>query len=90
MFFADEIFMLIISQKGQIVKFRMSFDGETKPVNSMFIGTPPEFDMAIYTVCFQMGPTHCPVSIDGNKFTIRAYSFYYDGKRMVGATYPVI
>lgn len=82
--------MVIILQKGQIVKFRMSFKGETKPVNSMFLATPPELDMAIYTVCFEMDQTYCSVSMDGKKFTIRAFPFYYNGKRMIGATYPVI
>lgn len=84
------IYIFYNLQKGQIVKFRMSFKGETKPVNSMFIGTLPEFDMAIYTVCFVMERKYCAVSLDGNKFTIRAFPFYYDGKRLIGATYPVI
>lgn len=77
-------------QKGQIVKYRMSFDNVTKPVNSMFIGTLPEFDMALYTVCFEMDMRNCQVSLNGNKFSIRAFPFYFDGKRLVGATYPVI
>lgn len=56
----------------------------------MFIGTLPELDMALYTVCFELNKTYCQVSLDGNKFTIRAFPFNYNGRRMVGATYPVI
>lgn len=68
----------------------MSFKDKTKPVNSMFIGTLPEFDLAIYTVCFVMNRKMCPVSFDGKMLKIRTFPFDYDGKRMVGATYPVI
>lgn len=68
----------------------MTFNGVTKPVNSMFVGTLPELDMALFTVCFEMGNTYCPVSLDGNKLEIRAFPFHYDGKRLIGATYPVI
>lgn len=68
----------------------MSFDGVTKPVNSMFIGTLPELDLALYTVCFEMDLRPCHVSLGGNKFTIHQFQIYYDRKRLVGATYPVI
>lgn len=68
----------------------MSYNGVKKPVNSMFIGTLPEFDLALYTVCFEMDRRPCHVSIDGNKFVIREFPFYYQEKRLVGATYPVI
>ncbi|XP_055299566.1 endoribonuclease CG2145-like [Sitodiplosis mosellana] len=81
---------LLLGNKGQIVKYRFSFDGVTKPVNSMFIGTLPELDMALFTVCFEMNKTYCQISLDGNKLTIRTFPFNYHGKRMVGATYPVI
>lgn len=62
----------------------------TKPVNSMFIGTLPELDMALYTICFGMDRRYCQISLDGHKLSIRAFPFYYGGKRLIGATYPVI
>lgn len=68
----------------------MSFKGKTKPVNSMFIGTLPEFDLAIYTVCFVMNRNKCPVSFGGKKVKVQTFPLQYDGKRMVGAAYPVI
>lgn len=68
----------------------MSYKGVTKPVNSMFIGTPPEFDMTLFTLCFVMDMRYCQVSLGGQTFQIRAFPFLYQGKRMIGATYPVI
>lgn len=82
--------VLLIFQKGQIVKYRFTFNDVTKPVNSMFVGTLPELDMALFTICFEMDRRHCQVSLHGNKLAIRAFPFYYDGKRLIGATYPVI
>lgn len=68
----------------------MAFDNITKPVNSMFIGTLPELEMALYTVCFEMDRRPCHVSLAGNRFAIREFPFYYQNKRLIGATYPVI
>lgn len=61
-----------------------------KPVNTMFIGTPPEFDIALYTVCFEVNKSECHVSMDGNKFVIRTYPFKYRGKRLIGSAFPEI
>lgn len=56
----------------------------------MFIGTPPEFDIALYTVCFEVNKSECHVSLDGNKFVIRTYPFKYRGKRLIGSAFPEI
>lgn len=77
-------------QKAQVAKFRFSFDRINKPVNTMFIGTPPEFDIALYTVCFEVNKSECHVSLDGNKFVIRTYPFKYRGKRLIGSAFPEI
>lgn len=80
---------LTIFQKAQVVKYRFSYDGIGKPVNAMFIGTPPEFDMALYTVCFQVKPNRkCPVSLGGAKFDISTFTFKYRGKKMIGSAFP--
>lgn len=56
----------------------------------MFVGTPPELDMALYTICFEMKFKECPISMGGKKFTIRTFPFYFQGQRMIGSAYPVI
>lgn len=78
-------------QKGSIIKYRFTFNGITKPVNSMFIGTSPELELSLYTICFEMRPDlDCPVSLGGSKFTIRTYTFRYRGKNLIGSAFPEI
>lgn len=80
----------LVKQKADIIKYRLSLDGHNKPVNSMFIGTLPEFELAVYTICFEVGDNNCRISLGGNPITIRTFPFYYGGKRMVASAYPVI
>lgn len=58
----------------------------------MFIGTPPEFDMALYTLCIVMDKeATCPISLDGRKFNIRAYSFSRGPDvKMISSAFPEI
>jgi len=82
---------ILLENKGQVVKYRFSYNNISKPVNAMFIGTLPELEMALYTVCFQIKPNkECPVSLGGNKFIIRTHTFKYRGKRLIGSAFPEI
>lgn len=83
--------LILYQQKGQIVKYRFKYNNLSKPVNAMFIGTLPELDMALYTICFQVKANRgCPVSLAGNKLTIRTHTFKYRGKRLIGSAFPEI
>ncbi|KAL0103442.1 hypothetical protein PUN28_017600 [Cardiocondyla obscurior] len=80
-----------LGSKGSIVKLHTKFNGYDKPVTSMFIGTSPELEMALYTVCFHTRPDgNCPVSLGGTKFNIVTRKFRYRGKDLVGTAYPDI
>lgn len=84
-------YLFVKLQKGQVVKYRFSYNNIDKPVNAMFIGTPPEFDMAVYTICFMVKPNRgCPVSFANMKFIIRTHTFKYRGKRLIGSAFPEI
>lgn len=62
-----------------------------KPVNAMFIGTSPDLEIALYTVCFTMrADQECPVSLGGQKFNIRTHTFRYRGKNLIGSAFPEI
>lgn len=81
----------MISQKGAIVKYRFSYNGIMKPVNAMFVGTSPELEIALYTVCFAVrADKECPVVFGGNKFIIRTHTFRYRGKNLIGSAFPEI
>ncbi|XP_065077283.1 endoribonuclease CG2145-like [Ochlerotatus camptorhynchus] len=78
-----------LGTKGEIAKVRLTFDKLNKPSNSLFIGTSPELEIALYTVCFQMRPdTECPLVFNGKKFTLKTFTFRYRGKNLIGGAWP--
>lgn len=80
-----------LGNKGSIIKIHAKFNGHDKPVTTMFVGTSPELEMALYTVCFYARPDGpCPVSLGGTKFNIVTHKFKYRGNDLVGTAYPDI
>lgn len=78
-----------LGTKGEIAKVRLTFDKLSKPSNSLFIGTSPELEIALYTVCFHMRPdTECPLAYNGKKFTLKTFTFRYRGKNLIGGAWP--
>jgi poly(U)-specific endoribonuclease len=73
------------------VKAHVRFNGIDKPVTNIFVGTSPELEMALYTVCFFARPEKpCAVSLGGTKFNIITHKFRYRGKDLIGSAYPEI
>lgn len=69
----------------------MKFNGVDKPVTTFFVGTSPELEMALYTVCFFARPdAKCPVSLGGTKFDIQTHKFRYRGRDLIGSAFPDI
>lgn len=80
-----------LGAKGSVVKLRFSFDNLNKPVNGVFIGTTPELEIALYTLCFATFPDkECVVASNGQEFKIRTYTFRYRGKTVIGSAYPEV
>ncbi|XP_014218463.1 poly(U)-specific endoribonuclease homolog [Copidosoma floridanum] len=80
-----------LGDKAAIVKLHMRYDGIDKPVTNIFVGTSPELEMALYTICFYARPdTLCPVSLGGTKFNIITHKFTYRSRAHIGSAYPNI
>ncbi|XP_076752183.1 uncharacterized protein LOC143424169 [Xylocopa sonorina] len=80
-----------LGDKASILKIRTKYSGKDKPVTTLFVGTSPELEMALYTVCFYARPDgNCPVSLGRTKFNIVTYKFKYRGNDLVGTAYPDI
>ncbi|XP_050312708.1 endoribonuclease CG2145-like [Anthonomus grandis grandis] len=80
-----------LGDKGAILKHHSTFHDISKPVNSMFIGTSPELELALYSTCFILRADRiCPLKMNGNRFIIRTYTFRYRGKNMIGSAFPEI
>ncbi|XP_063283776.1 uridylate-specific endoribonuclease D-like isoform X2 [Pelobates fuscus] len=66
-----------------------------KTLSSMFIGSSPEFELAIYTLCYVTRPDAlCTVSLGGKTLQLQTYTWanstYGSGKRYVASSYPVV
>lgn len=82
---------LDLGNKGEIIKMRFVWLSDTKPVGTVFVGTTPELEMALYTLCFLAKPnSRCPVQLAGKRFQIQTWTQSYHGKTLVGSAYPEI
>ncbi|XP_071453966.1 endoribonuclease Arlr-like [Hetaerina americana] len=77
--------------KGYILKLPLKWSHTYKPVGTMFIGTSPELEMALYTICFFTRPnTRCPISLGDQRVFIKTFTFRFRGKNYIGSAYPDI
>jgi len=65
---------------------QFSWKDQVKPKGSMFIGVSPEFEMALYTVCFFIGHSEYKIAFDGDEVIIKCHK--RDGKYL-GSCYPI-
>ncbi|KAL1129821.1 hypothetical protein AAG570_012765, partial [Ranatra chinensis] len=79
-------------KKGSIVKVTFNWTGTNKPTGTIFVGTSPELELALYTVCALAKPNRkCPISLGGKKFNLQTYTFIYkDNKTVISSAYPVV
>lgn len=77
--------------KAAIVKLRSKVNGFVQPVTTIFVGTSPELEMALYTLCFFARPNvPCPMSFGGKEFMIIANRVNYFGKDILVSAFPEI
>lgn len=80
-----------LGDKGAILKLRSSLNEIVQPVSTVFVGTSPELEFALYTMCFFARPNNpCPVSLGGTEFTIYVSRINYFGKDILISAYPDI
>lgn len=78
-------------QKGMILK-QHSVLSETKdaPEISMFVGTSPELEMALYTLCFMARPDRpCKLRYNNVQFTIQTKTLKADNVLLIDTAYPI-
>ncbi|KAM7402005.1 hypothetical protein PAMP_017280 [Pampus punctatissimus] len=71
------------------------WDGYYKEVGSAIIGSSPEFDFALYSLCYITRPRkQCRLSLGGKELIIQTYTwektFYGDGKKFIATAFPVV
>ncbi|XP_017892094.1 poly(U)-specific endoribonuclease homolog [Ceratina calcarata] len=82
---------LKLGDKGAVLKIRSSLNDIVQPVSTLFVGTSPELEFALYTMCFFTRPNNlCPVSLAGHEFSIIVSRINYFGKDILISGYPDI
>lgn len=62
-----------------------------RKMSTMFIGTTPELEIALYTLCFFTRPNkRCNVSFTKVKFSIQTYVLQNNETRYVASAFPII
>ncbi|XP_055837450.1 endoribonuclease CG2145-like [Episyrphus balteatus] len=80
---------LKLGTKEEIDEVRFTLDGLNKPVNTLFVGTSPEMEIALYTICFQFRPDElCKLSMGEKNFAIQTYTWRYNGQLLIGSAFP--
>ncbi|KAJ8672657.1 hypothetical protein QAD02_003916 [Eretmocerus hayati] len=80
----------VLADRAAVLKFYVSYLGKTK-LTSMFIGTTPEFDIALFTLCFYARPNkNCKVLLGNTKVTIQSWVQYSNNEVLIGSSFPKI
>ncbi|XP_015093539.2 uridylate-specific endoribonuclease [Vicugna pacos] len=77
-----------------VLAMQFSWDGYYKQVGSAFIGSSPEFEFALYSLCFIARPGKvCQLSLGGHPLAIQTYTWekstYGNGKKYIATAYVV-
>mmetsp|Transcript_61511 Transcript_61511/g.109642 ORF Transcript_61511/g.109642 Transcript_61511/m.109642 type:complete len:420 (-) Transcript_61511:22-1281(-) len=63
-------------------------DIPVKTMSSIFIGVSPEFEMALYTLCFLAGGTDNMVHVGEYRVNVKCYPMNRYGRTYIGTAYP--
>ncbi|VDO73571.1 unnamed protein product [Heligmosomoides polygyrus] len=88
-----------VEKRGNVMAaVKFTWKGDLKRLGSILIGTSPEFEMALYTLCFpsRRGRDKCPVKrrflscveIDGCRLSITSYDIVQNNKVFIGSIFP--
>ncbi|XP_008408355.1 uridylate-specific endoribonuclease A isoform X2 [Poecilia reticulata] len=77
-----------------VLGLQFHWDGYYKQVGSAVIGCSPEFDFALYSLCYIARPgKYCYLSLGGTQLILQTYTWdnssYGNGKKYIGSAYPV-
>lgn len=76
-------------ENEQLVTIQFEWHGKLKPVSTSFIGTSPEFEFALYTLCFLLGDEAQSVEVGPYRdVDLRCFSYGYGGRKKLGTSFP--
>lgn len=76
--------------KAAAAQIYFTYNGKRK-MSTIFIGTPPELEIAVYTLCFFVRPNkRCRISFSGVNFSIQTYLLKTEHEKLIGSAFPLI
>ena len=85
------MYVTLTSQRVSAVASIFTWRNMCKPISSFFIGTSPEFELAIYNVCFHARRNAlCPVTLGGTNMQIQTFDITRSGRAFVSTAFPNI
>ncbi|XP_063059266.1 uridylate-specific endoribonuclease B isoform X2 [Engraulis encrasicolus] len=76
-------------ENKHILALQFCWKNGFKPKGSIFIGVSPEFEFALYTLCFLTSPNHERVKVSFSLYEVEIVCHHYNQKH-IGTTYPVL
>lgn len=76
------------SAEDRVISVHFRWLGETKAVSSVIMGSTPEFEMALYTMCFLGGGEENLVWLDDFQLKVKAYRIRSNKGDKIGTCYP--
>ncbi|KAH7434248.1 hypothetical protein KP509_06G007400 [Ceratopteris richardii] len=71
---------------SQCLSVQFTWNGILKPVSSTFIGVSPEFELALYTLCFYEGSEDNFMELGPYSVNIKCYKL---GRNRLGSCFPI-
>lgn len=79
-----------VDANERMLSVQFTWNGQLKDVSSMFIGTSPEFELALYTLCFLAGQEENIVQVGDYEVKIKVYRIKSKYGDKVGSAYPEV
>lgn len=80
-----------LGTSASLLKLNFEMNGIKKPNATIFVGTMPELEMALYTICFYARSNDaCTVSLGGTIVNLYTHSFLYFGNLVIDLAFPMM
>jgi poly(U)-specific endoribonuclease len=77
--------------KGSLIAHNFDWRRGQKPISSMFVGTSPELELSVFTLCWYARPNaKCTIQFNGTKFYVQTYDITYSSQKYVASSYADI
>jgi poly(U)-specific endoribonuclease len=85
------ISFLLCFIQPDIVGAHFTWNGMWKDLGSFFVGTSPEFDLAIYTICGLLHRnSQCHFTLQGHSVSIQTWDVGHKAGNQIASAYPIL